>query len=111
KIEGFFDVCAAKGLSGKQGVIIPAVNRRHLMLKKEVVEAIAAEQFFIYLVKTVDEAVSLLTGLDAGGCDNEGAYPADSLNGRVEAALLCFARDLEAFDKDEEKEKKNQKTS
>ncbi|MCI5222386.1 MAG: ATP-dependent protease, partial [Candidatus Electrothrix sp. AR4] len=103
KIEGFFDVCAARGLTGSEGVIIPAINRRHLMLKKEVVNAISEKQFSIYLVKTVDEAVSLLTGLDAGECDSAGLYPQDSINGRVEETLLRFAMDLQEFEKGEEK--------
>ncbi len=100
KIEGFFDVCVTRGLTGSEGVIIPATNRRHLMLKQEVVDAIADKQFSIYLVSTVDEAVSLLTGLEAGTRDSEGAYPEDSINGRVEATLLRFARDLREFEKE-----------
>ena len=100
KIEGFFDVCVTRGLTGNEGVIIPAANRRHLMLKQKVVDAIADKQFSIYLVSTVDEAVSLLTGLEAGTRDSEGAYPEDSINGRVEATLLRFARDLREFEKE-----------
>ncbi|MEA3467235.1 MAG: AAA family ATPase [Thermodesulfobacteriota bacterium] len=102
KIEGFFDVCATRGLTGSEGVIIPTSNLRHLMLKKEVVDAIAEKQFSIYLVSTVDEALSLLTGLDAGERNSEGMYPEDSINGRVEATLLRFARDLQEFEKGKE---------
>lgn len=104
KIEGFFDVCATRGLTGSEGVIIPTTNIRHLMLKKEVVDAIAEKQFSIYLVSTVDEAVSLLTGQDAGERDSEGIYPEDSINGRVEATLLRFAQDLQEFEKGKGKE-------
>jgi predicted ATP-dependent protease len=104
KIEGFFDVCATRGLTGNEGVIIPASNLRHLMLKKEVVQAIAEKQFSIYLVSTADEAISLLTGLDAGERDSEGAYPEDSINGRIEATLLRFAMDLQEFEKGKEEE-------
>ncbi len=102
KIEGFFDVCATRGLTGSEGVIIPASNLRHLMLKKEVVTAIAEKQFFIYLVSTVDEAISLLTGQDAGERDSNGVYPEESINGRVEATLLRFASDLQEFEKGKE---------
>ena len=104
KIEGFFDVCATRGLTGSEGVIIPVSNLRHLMLKKEVVQAITEKQFTIYLVSTVDEAVSLLTGLDAGERDSEGLYPEDSINGRIEATLLRFAMDLQEFEKGKEEE-------
>jgi len=99
KIEGFFDVCVTRGLTGSEGVIIPATNIRHLMLKKKVVEAIAAKQFSIYLISTVDEAISLLTDRDAGERDSEGIYPKDSINGQVEATLLRFAEDLQKFEK------------
>ncbi len=102
KIEGFFDVCATRGLTGSEGVIISASNLRHLMLKKEVVTAIAEKQFSIYLVSTVDEAISLLTGQDAGERDSNGVYPEDSINGRVEATLLRFASDLQEFEKGKE---------
>ncbi len=104
KIEGFFDVCATRGLTGSEGVIIPVTNLRHLMLKEEVVDAIAEKQFSIYLVSTVDEAVSLLTGRDAGERDKEGVYPEDSINGRVEVTLLRFAQDLQKYEKGKEEE-------
>ncbi len=97
KIEGFFDLCRMRGLSGREGVIIPASNVRHLMLKKDVVEAIAAQKFFVYGVTEVDEAIALLTGLSAGERGADGNYPEASLNGRVEATLERFARDLQAF--------------
>ena len=102
KIEGFFDVCATRGLTGNEGVIIPTTNIRHLMLKKEVVDAIAEKQFSIYLVSTVDEVISLLTGQDAGERDSDGVYPENSINGRVEATLLRFAQDLQEFEKGKE---------
>lgn len=102
KIEGFFDVCMTRGLTGSEGVIIPERNLRHLMLKKEVVQAIAEKQFSVYLVSTVDEALSLLTGLEAGERDSEGVYPENSINGRVEATLLRFAMDMQEFEKGKE---------
>ena len=104
KIEGFFDLCLMRGLSGQEGVIIPASNVRHLMLKKEVVEAIAAEKFFVYAVAKVDEAIALLTDLPAGERGADGNYPEASLNGRVEATLARFALDLQAFEKPAEDE-------
>lgn len=80
KIEGFFDLCAARGLSGDQGVLIPAANVQHLMLRDDVVAAVAAEKFHIYAVTTIDEGLELLTGLPAGERDEAGAFPEGSVN-------------------------------
>ena len=98
KIEGFFDICVTRGLTGNEGVIIPKTNLRHLMLKEEVVTAIAGKQFSVYLVSRVDEAIALLTGQDAGEQDSNGVYPEGSINGRIEACLLRFAQDLQKFE-------------
>lgn len=87
KIEGFFDICAARGLAGDQGVLIPAANVCHLMLKHEVVEAARAGRFHIWPVARVDEAMELLSGLPAGTPDRKGEMPADAFNGRVAAGL------------------------
>lgn len=87
KIEGFFDICAARGLTGEQGVIIPAANVKHLMLRREVREACAAGRFHIYAVETVDEAIELLTGIPAGLPDEQGNLPEGSINWRVAAQL------------------------
>ncbi len=107
KIEGFFDLCESRGLNGEQGVIIPASNVRHLMLKKDVVEAIEQGTFNVTAVNSVDEAVELLTGMPAGKRNTKGNYPKNSINGRVEATLLGFAKTLQDFDKEGgEKEKK-----
>ena len=103
KVEGFFDLCAARGLSGKEGVIIPAANVSHLMLKSEVVEAIAAQQFNLWSVTTVDEAISLLTSLPAGERGDDDEYPEESVNGRVEATLRSFAIRIQMFEKQEYK--------
>ena len=84
KIEGFFDLCALRGLSGEQGVIIPAANVKHLMLNDAVVEAARAGRFHVYAVEHVDEALSLLTGLESGQADADGRYPPDSVNGRMQ---------------------------
>ncbi len=90
KIEGFFDICAKKGLTGAQGVIIPATNIKHLMLRWDVVHAAQAGQFNIYAVTTADDALELLTGMNAGVADDQGEYPPESFNGKVEAQLLQF---------------------
>jgi predicted ATP-dependent protease len=87
KIEGFFDICAARGLTGEQGVLIPATNIKHLMLRQDVVAAAEAGKFRIYAVDTVDQAIALLTGLAAGEADADGRYPDGSLNQRVAARL------------------------
>lgn len=100
KIEGFFNICQSRGLTGQQGVIIPASNVRHLMLKKEVVDAITQGIFSVTAVNSVDEAVELLTGMAAGERDKKGNYPKQSINGRVEATLLSFANTLKDFDKE-----------
>jgi predicted ATP-dependent protease len=88
KIEGFFDTCRLAGeLTATQGVIIPRANVQHLALRGDVVDAVAAGQFHIIPVERVDEALTLLTGLEPGEPDENGAYPPDSVNGRVMAAL------------------------
>jgi len=96
KIEGFFDVCRARGLNGEQGVIIPASNVRHLMLREEVVQAAADGLFHVHAVATVDEAVALLSGLPAGERDALGAFPPGSFNFRVEQRLIDLARQARA---------------
>ncbi|MGD9495101.1 MAG: Lon protease family protein [Armatimonadota bacterium] len=91
KIEGFFRACRLLGLTGRQGVIIPAANVRHLMLREEVVQAVADGQFHIYAAQTVDEAVELLTGMPLGERDEEGNYPDGSLGAAVQARLEQMA--------------------
>ena len=104
KIEGFFDVCKEKGISGDQGVVIPATNISHLMLRQDVVEAVKAGQFHIYPVTTIDEAITLLTGLEAGEVDDKGEFPMDTLNGRVDARLRYFAELRHEFVKGSEEQ-------
>ena len=87
KIEGFFDICLARGLSGAQGVLIPASNVKHLMLRQDVVAAAEAGQFHIYAVDHVDQAISLLTGVPAGQADVSGRYPEGSINHKVAARV------------------------
>ena len=91
KIEGFFDICKQKGLTGEQGVIFPATNIAHLILRDDVIEAIEAKQFVLYPINTVDEAISLLTGLPAGERNEKGEFPEDSVNYKVEQRLLEMA--------------------
>ncbi|NIU03049.1 MAG: ATP-dependent protease, partial [Gammaproteobacteria bacterium] len=96
KIEGFFDVCKASGLTSDQGVLIPASNVQHLMLRDEIVDAARAGRFQIYPVETVDQSMELLTGLPAGEADEQGNYPEDTINYRVQARLnkLALMRQL-----------------
>ncbi len=91
KIEAFFDLCETRGLTGDQGVLIPAANVTHLMLKEEVVAAAENGKFHIYPIATIDEGIELLTGVTAGEPDADGDYPEDSLNGRVQTKLGEFA--------------------
>lgn len=104
KIEGFFDVCVARGLTGRQGVVIPAANRKNLMLRRDVVEAAEAGRFHVYAVETVDEAIALLTGRPAGEPGEDGTYPADSVNGLVEARLVELAELAREYAREAEEE-------
>ncbi|HEU5315646.1 MAG TPA: AAA family ATPase, partial [Chloroflexota bacterium] len=87
KVEGFFAACAQDGLTGEQGVIIPAANALHLMLKREVVDAVAKGEFHVWTARTVDEGIALLTGVPAGERQPDGTYPDGSVHGRVQARL------------------------
>jgi predicted ATP-dependent protease len=97
KIEGFFDVCAARGLAGDEGVLIPASNVVNLMLRRDVVDAVRARRFHVYPISTIDEGIELLTGTPAGVAGADGAYPAGSVNARVAARLDAFARAARRF--------------
>jgi predicted ATP-dependent protease len=97
KVEGFFDLCKARGLSGSQGVVIPAANARHLMLRPEVVDAVAAGRFHVHAVTRVDEALEILSGVPAGERDALGRFPEGSVNLRVEKRLAAFADRVRAF--------------
>jgi lon-related putative ATP-dependent protease len=92
KIEGFFEVCAARGLTGQQGVLIPASNVQHLMLREDVVVAVREGKFHVYPIETIDQGIELLTGVVAGERDGAKVYPAESINGKVEARLRALAR-------------------
>ncbi len=97
KVEGFFDLCQEKGLTGDQGVIIPESNVEHLMLRKDVVDAVEKGEFHIYPVRTVDEGISILTGVAAGERGANGKYPAGTVNALVEARLRQMALQLRSF--------------
>lgn len=97
KIEGFFEACEADGLTGDQGVLIPASNVRHLMLRADVVAAIKASKFHVWPVETIDQGITLLTGVEAGEADDSGVYPPDSINGKVAARLAELAAAAKEF--------------
>jgi lon-related putative ATP-dependent protease len=96
KIEGFYEVCKAKGLTGKQGVIIPKANIEDLMLKQEVIDAVARKKFRICAVSTIDEGIELLTGIKAGKRRKKG-FEKNSINYRVEQKLLKYAEKMKGF--------------
>jgi lon-related putative ATP-dependent protease len=106
KIEGFFYVCRAKGLTGNQGVMIPASNVEHLMLREEVVEAVRQGQFHIYSASTIDEGIEILTGVRAGSLQPDGAFEEGSVNQRVSMRLRYMARSLRDFMRSDEDNKK-----
>jgi len=97
KIEGFFDLCAGRGLTGDQGVLIPATNVKHLMVHQRVLTAVEEGRFQIYPVETIDQGIEILTGISAGVRGADGQYPEGSLNYRVEARLLEMAEKRRAF--------------
>jgi len=92
KIEGFFDICVARGLTGTQGVLIPASNAQHLMLRADVVAACAAGRFAIWPIGTIDDGIALLTGMPAGERGADRTYPEGSVNRAVEERLKSFAK-------------------
>ncbi|MDH3900471.1 MAG: AAA family ATPase [Gammaproteobacteria bacterium] len=97
KIEGFFDICNMRGLTGDQGVIIPATNVKHLMLREDVREAVAAGKFAIHAIGTVDDGIELLTGMPAGQRDDRGLFPDGSINRRVEDTLARYSETMQAY--------------
>jgi lon-related putative ATP-dependent protease len=97
KIEGFFDLCKARGLTGKQGVLIPVSNVENLMLRNDVVEAVRQGLFSIFPVTDVDEGIEILTGRPAGELDKTGKYPPDTINGMAVARLNDMAKKLKKF--------------
>ncbi|MEW8540611.1 MAG: ATP-binding protein [Candidatus Thiodiazotropha endolucinida] len=98
KIEGFFDICRTRGLSGHQGVLIPSANTKHLILREDVVQAVKAGEFAVYPIENIDQGIALLTGTPAGTRDENGEFPEDSVNGRVEASLIRFSERMQSTD-------------
>ncbi|MFQ5933588.1 MAG: Lon protease family protein, partial [Dehalococcoidia bacterium] len=97
KIEGFYEVCKAKGLTGEQGVIIPYQNVKNLMLKEEVIQAAEQGRFHIYAVKTIDEGVEILTGEPAGERREDGTYPEGTINRLVDKRLRDQAESMKSY--------------
>jgi len=90
KIEGFYDVCKTKGLTGKQGVLIPQANVNNLVLKKEIIEAVKKRKFHIYQVPTIERGIEILTGVPAGKPDKKGDYPQGTVYGRIQEQLEAY---------------------
>ncbi|MFB0545439.1 MAG: S16 family serine protease, partial [Anaerolineae bacterium] len=108
KIEGFFETCKAKGLTGEQGVLIPESNVKNLMLKEEVVEAVREGKFHIYPVKTIDEGIEILTGVKAGARKEDGTFEEGSVNDQVDKRLRELAERMKEFAREEEKGRKEE---
>lgn len=97
KIEGFFEICQARGLTGEQGVLIPASNVKHLMLQKKVVDAVTEGKFKIYSTTTIDECLEILTGLPAGTRNEQGQFPEGTINYLITTRLLNYAQKRRGF--------------
>jgi predicted ATP-dependent protease len=108
KIEGFFAVCKNRGLTGEQGVIIPQINVKNLMLKKDVVDAVRDGKFHVYAVKTVNEAIEILTGMPAGERQADWTYPSGTTNFLVDKRLKEMSKKIKAEEKQEGEKKKEE---
>jgi lon-related putative ATP-dependent protease len=106
KIEGFFDCCRKKGLTGDQGVMIPETNLKDLMVRKDIIDAVKKGKFHVYSVKIVDEGIEILTGKPAGELRPDGSYPKESINYLVNERLKKLAEGLNNFGKDEDNNNK-----
>jgi predicted ATP-dependent protease len=100
KIEGFFEICKARGLTGEQGVIIPQSNVKHLMLREDVVEAIADGQFHIWQVRTVDEGIEILTGINAGKRMEDRSFEKESIHAIVDHRLNVMAETMQRYSRE-----------
>jgi lon-related putative ATP-dependent protease len=107
KIEGFFDICIAKGLTGDQGVVIPHQNVKNLMLKKEIIEAVKNKKFHIYPIKTIDDGIEILTGIDAGKRNATGKFRKGTINELVDSKLRELAINQKQFGKTQAKKDNN----
>ncbi|WXG44336.1 MAG: ATP-binding protein [Promethearchaeati archaeon SRVP18_Atabeyarchaeia-1] len=111
KIEGYFEVCKAKGLNGKQSVLIPESNADNLMLKEEVVQAVKQGKFHIYPVKTIDQGIEMLTGVKAGTRGKDGTFEAGTICYRVDKRLAAMAEKLKEAPRGLSKEKRKRETN
>jgi predicted ATP-dependent protease len=102
KIEGYFRLCQARGLNGQHAAIIPAANKRNLMLKQEVIDAVEQGLFSVYAVASVDETLELLTGCLAGEANEEGLYPDNSINFKAISRLKEISDMATDDDKEED---------
>jgi predicted ATP-dependent protease len=102
KIEGFFRICAGRGLTGEQGVVIPRSNVPNLMLDEDVVTAVSEGKFHIWAISTIDEGIELLTGVPAGVPDEEGNFPEGTVHYLAKQRLYQLARDLKTFGEDDD---------
>lgn len=96
KIEGFFDVCKLYGLNGEHGVIIPKRNLMHLMLRKEVIDAVMSGKFNIYSIENIEDGIEVLTGMQPGEMQPDGTYPEGTFNFMVMKKLKEFSEALKA---------------
>ncbi|MCG8421000.1 MAG: AAA family ATPase [Proteobacteria bacterium] len=103
KIEGFFDLCMARGLTGTQGVLIPKANADHLMLRHDVIKAVDEDSFHIYPIEHVDQGIELLTGMEAGKSDALGNFPDGSVNAIVDARIAAMAENMAKIGRDRPK--------
>jgi lon-related putative ATP-dependent protease len=110
KIEGFFEICRARGLTGNQGVLIPSANIKHLMLQQDVIDAVAEGKFQIYPIETIEQGIEVLTGVPAGEKDEEGQYPEGSVNQKVVARLEKMAETQRAFNRPPEEKNREDET-
>jgi len=104
KIEGFFDICKSRGLTGDQGVLIPQSNVKHLMLRQEVVDAVADGNFHVYPIETVDQGIEILTGMPAGEMDDDGVFPEGTINRSVVDRLEEMAETQREFNRPPQEE-------
>lgn len=111
KIEGFFDICMRKDPQGSYGVIIPETNVKHLMLKKELLEAVEKGNFSVYGIKTIDEGIEILTGVEAGIADEKGDFPPSSVNGRVVTRLHELSETAKKFAHSKQNNNKEEESS
>jgi predicted ATP-dependent protease len=113
KVEGFFELCKARGLTGQQGVIIPASNVRNLMLNEETIGAVQAGMFHVYAVESVDQGITILTGVEAGVRGADGQYPPGTVHAKVDARLRALVEGVEQYSRGRrnEKDQKRRKKS